>query len=120
MSKKGDIIRKIYLPDLDYMVEYIPTINDDESCHWVDLHVYELENMSEPIQKGTDWIYDIEWTKETVLDGWVKWDGCMEFSTEGIHLCGFDGVIKLKKLFEKIYKQVAELCNVDFKELKEN
>ncbi len=109
---KGDInkIIEIY-PELFYKVEYIPNLKEDGSCHWVNYHVYEIRSL-------TEYGLPEEIDNESVFDGFVKWDGCHEFSSEGIHVCGWYGMEKLHKLFEEIYRKVAEICDLKFEDLK--
>lgn len=108
--KLGDKIIEIY-SELFYKVEYTPNLREDGSCYWVDYHVYEIVSLDEYNRPE-------EIDEESVFDGFVKWDGCHEFSSEGIHVCGWYGMQKVHNLFREIYKKVAELCNEEFRDLR--
>ena len=91
-------------------------ITDD---YWADVEVFELIASREGnpcFQKkdgnGADFTESLD-EAEQYLEGFVKWDGCSEFTHSHVHWCGPEGYNKHFKLLKHIYEKAMELMGRD-------
>lgn len=102
--------QRIVYPEIWFVVDYEWDYGKEGYCSWVDFTVYRIESMDEEQSEVTC-------DDEVFAKGFVKWDGCTEFSVERNHLCGFFQVKQFQQLFTDIYYKVADICKVEFKDL---
>lgn len=102
--------QRIVYPETYFVVDYEWNYGEEGNCHWVDYTVYRIESIDEENTK-------VECEDEVFAKGFVKWDGCTEFSVERNHLCGFYEIKQFQQLFTDIYYKVSDICKVEFKDL---
>lgn len=100
----------IVYPETWFMVKYMWNYNDLGLCSWVDFQVYRIKSLDEKSA-------DVTCYSEVFASGFVKYDGCTEFSVDRNHMCGFYEIKQFQQLFTDIYQKVSEICKVEFKNL---
>jgi len=102
----------IFYPDIWFKVIYYPKYNDDNtSVYWIDYSVYRIESLDEDDPTNSD----ID--PELYMSGFIKWDGCTEFSIERVHECGLYYVRQLQKLLERLYEESSKFFKLELKDL---
>lgn len=93
--------------DCWYQVKYTYEIQE-ESVYVLNFEAYKIKSMTE--FNGNDIPEELEEIK--AVEGYLKWDGCMEvkFQEGGYeHFCGLHIANQLGELFKEIYKKGSDL-----------
>jgi len=83
--------------------------------HWVDYKAYQCTAIGE---NGKEFdcclesgeivpTYELD-KAEVTVEGYVKWDGCTEFSINQTHQCGLDMVEELAQLIYWLYRRCLQ------------
>lgn len=89
--------------------EYLVRIDDVELDEETTVYRISLDSAAEPCYAVNFWVIELSrWATgqpEVALEGYVKWDGCMNFTTTGsFHLCDPTDVTRIfAKLVQGVY-----------------
>lgn len=84
--------------------------------HWADFKVFEVAGM-EDTPEGPRMRFGLDGERlepqdeDLYLKGHIKWDGCSQFQTDGLHLCGLHGYRLHVRLLQRLWNRAHQLMD---------
>lgn len=98
--------------------------NQEKDINWIDFKVYDICLTRYPNDNYKTEHIKYTHNSQTSLNhndiqpaftGFLKWDGCIEFKSNGFHFCGpMDFNIRFNNIIKEIYKECSNIfsyCN---------